>query len=85
VDYPSPNRKKTGITEQALLTNHKPEPHLRRRPSESTTLDTPLKIYCSSFVSFSGWLPILLTCHWNAERERIGGGQVGPICLRSHT
>uniref|UniRef100_A0A5K3FW38 Transposase n=1 Tax=Mesocestoides corti TaxID=53468 RepID=A0A5K3FW38_MESCO len=48
VEYPSPNRKKNGITEQALLTNQKPDPHVRRLPSESATLATPLTICCSS-------------------------------------
>uniref|UniRef100_A0A5K3EUN1 Frizzled domain-containing protein n=1 Tax=Mesocestoides corti TaxID=53468 RepID=A0A5K3EUN1_MESCO len=76
VEYPSPTRNKTGTTEQALLTNHKPEPHVRRLPSESATLATPLIIYCSSVMSFSGWLLIFLACHWNAERHRIGCGQV---------
>uniref|UniRef100_A0A5K3FPN8 Uncharacterized protein n=1 Tax=Mesocestoides corti TaxID=53468 RepID=A0A5K3FPN8_MESCO len=51
VDYPSPNRKKTGITEQALLTNQKPEPRVRGLPFESTTLATPLIIYCNTVVS----------------------------------
>uniref|UniRef100_A0A5K3FJH2 Ovule protein n=1 Tax=Mesocestoides corti TaxID=53468 RepID=A0A5K3FJH2_MESCO len=53
-EYPSPNRKKTGTTEQALFTNHKPELHVRHLPSESTTLATPLIIYsplsCPSLV-----------------------------------
>uniref|UniRef100_A0A5K3FPG4 Ovule protein n=1 Tax=Mesocestoides corti TaxID=53468 RepID=A0A5K3FPG4_MESCO len=34
-----------------LLTNHKPEPHVRCRPSKSTALVTPLIIYCFSFVT----------------------------------
>uniref|UniRef100_A0A5K3FSR4 Ovule protein n=1 Tax=Mesocestoides corti TaxID=53468 RepID=A0A5K3FSR4_MESCO len=76
VEYPNPNRKKTGTTEQVLLTNQKPEPHVRRLPSESTTLATPLIIYCISSMSFSGWLPSFLACHWNAEGRRIGCGQV---------
>uniref|UniRef100_A0A5K3FDW3 Ovule protein n=1 Tax=Mesocestoides corti TaxID=53468 RepID=A0A5K3FDW3_MESCO len=63
VDLRSSNRKKTGTTEQALLTNHKPEPLVRRRPSESVTLVTPLIMCCTSFVSFSGWLLIFLACH----------------------
>uniref|UniRef100_A0A5K3FCW1 Uncharacterized protein n=1 Tax=Mesocestoides corti TaxID=53468 RepID=A0A5K3FCW1_MESCO len=45
VEYPSPNKEKTGTTDKALLTNHKPEPHFRRLPSESTTLATPIIIY----------------------------------------
>uniref|UniRef100_A0A5K3FSJ9 Uncharacterized protein n=1 Tax=Mesocestoides corti TaxID=53468 RepID=A0A5K3FSJ9_MESCO len=57
VEYPSPNRKKTVTTEQALLTNQKPEPHVRRLPPESTMLATPLIIYCTSVVCFSGCLP----------------------------
>uniref|UniRef100_A0A5K3EHW2 EGF-like domain-containing protein n=1 Tax=Mesocestoides corti TaxID=53468 RepID=A0A5K3EHW2_MESCO len=85
---PSPNRKKTGTTQQALLANQKPEPGVRRLPSESTTLATPLIIYCTSVVSFSGWLLISLARHWNAERHRIGCGQVVQhVCalIRRHT
>uniref|UniRef100_A0A5K3FHH9 Uncharacterized protein n=1 Tax=Mesocestoides corti TaxID=53468 RepID=A0A5K3FHH9_MESCO len=63
VEYPSPNRKKTGTTEQALLTNQKPEPHVRHLPSESATLATPRIRYCSLVMSFSGWLLIFLACH----------------------
>uniref|UniRef100_A0A5K3FBA4 Ovule protein n=1 Tax=Mesocestoides corti TaxID=53468 RepID=A0A5K3FBA4_MESCO len=76
VEYPSPDRKKTGTTEQALLTNQKPEPRVRRLRSESTTLATSLIIYCSSVVSFSCWPLIFLACHWNTERHRIGCRQV---------
>uniref|UniRef100_A0A5K3F740 Ovule protein n=1 Tax=Mesocestoides corti TaxID=53468 RepID=A0A5K3F740_MESCO len=67
VEYPSPNRKKTDTTEQALLTNQKPEPRVRRLPSESATLATPLIIYCISSMSFSGWLPSFPACHWISE------------------
>uniref|UniRef100_A0A5K3FFB0 Optic atrophy 3 protein homolog n=1 Tax=Mesocestoides corti TaxID=53468 RepID=A0A5K3FFB0_MESCO len=88
VEYPSPNRKNTGTTEQDLLTNQKPEPHVRRLLSESATLATPLIICCTSVVSLSGWLLIFLVCHWNAERQRIGCGQVVQhVCalIRRHT
>uniref|UniRef100_A0A5K3FF79 Attachment glycoprotein n=1 Tax=Mesocestoides corti TaxID=53468 RepID=A0A5K3FF79_MESCO len=44
VEYTNPNTKKTGTREQTLLTNHQPEPHVMRLPSESTTLATPLII-----------------------------------------
>uniref|UniRef100_A0A5K3G2W5 Ovule protein n=1 Tax=Mesocestoides corti TaxID=53468 RepID=A0A5K3G2W5_MESCO len=73
---PSPNRKNIGTTEQALLTNQKLESHVRRLPSESTTLGSPLIIYCTSVVSFSNWLLIFLACHWNTEGHRISCSQV---------
>uniref|UniRef100_A0A5K3FHW5 Ovule protein n=1 Tax=Mesocestoides corti TaxID=53468 RepID=A0A5K3FHW5_MESCO len=76
VVYPSPNRKKIGTTEHSLLTNNNPGPHVRRLPSESTTLATPLIIYCMSSMSFSGWLHSFPACHWIAERHGIGRGQV---------
>uniref|UniRef100_A0A5K3F2F4 Uncharacterized protein n=1 Tax=Mesocestoides corti TaxID=53468 RepID=A0A5K3F2F4_MESCO len=64
--------KNRGTAEQALLTNHEPEPQVRRLPFESSTLATPLNTYNSLSVSFSGWLLIFLACHWNSERHRIG-------------
>uniref|UniRef100_A0A5K3FSJ6 Frizzled domain-containing protein n=1 Tax=Mesocestoides corti TaxID=53468 RepID=A0A5K3FSJ6_MESCO len=74
--------EKTSATERVFLTEHKPEPHVRSLTSQSTTLATPLAtpliIYCSSFMSFSGWLLVFLAGHRNAERHRSGG----PICLR---
>uniref|UniRef100_A0A5K3FCI9 Uncharacterized protein n=1 Tax=Mesocestoides corti TaxID=53468 RepID=A0A5K3FCI9_MESCO len=35
---------------------------------ESSTLGTPLIICCSSFMSFSSWLPIFLASHWIVGR-----------------
>uniref|UniRef100_A0A5K3FBS3 Uncharacterized protein n=1 Tax=Mesocestoides corti TaxID=53468 RepID=A0A5K3FBS3_MESCO len=54
------------------MTIQKPEPRVRRLPSESTTLATPLIIYCISSMSFSGWLSSFPACHWIAERHGIG-------------
>uniref|UniRef100_A0A5K3FBF6 Ovule protein n=1 Tax=Mesocestoides corti TaxID=53468 RepID=A0A5K3FBF6_MESCO len=51
VENQSSNRKETGTTEQISLTNHKPEPHIRRLPSESTTLATLFIISCTSFTT----------------------------------
>uniref|UniRef100_A0A5K3EFD6 Uncharacterized protein n=1 Tax=Mesocestoides corti TaxID=53468 RepID=A0A5K3EFD6_MESCO len=53
IECPMPNRKKSDTTGQALLINHLPESHIRRRPYKSTTLATPLIIYCSSLVYIS--------------------------------
>uniref|UniRef100_A0A5K3F115 Ovule protein n=1 Tax=Mesocestoides corti TaxID=53468 RepID=A0A5K3F115_MESCO len=64
---------KTGTTEQALLTNQKPEPHVRRLSSESATLATPLIIYCISSMSFSGWLPSFPACHSDAAANPVVG------------
>ncbi|VDD76469.1 unnamed protein product [Mesocestoides corti] len=69
IEYLSPSIKEAGKTDQALLTNHKPEPHVGASPSEFMTLATPLIVVCSSVVSFSGWLLIFLVCHWHTETE----------------
>uniref|UniRef100_A0A5K3FKT4 Protein S-acyltransferase n=1 Tax=Mesocestoides corti TaxID=53468 RepID=A0A5K3FKT4_MESCO len=60
---------KTCTREQALLTNQRPQPHVGRRLSESTTLATSLIVYCSSIVSFFAWLHIYLACNWKAETQ----------------
>uniref|UniRef100_A0A5K3FH11 Uncharacterized protein n=1 Tax=Mesocestoides corti TaxID=53468 RepID=A0A5K3FH11_MESCO len=72
VECTSPSVKKTYTSDKDLLTNHKPEPHVRRRPSESTTVATPLNIYRLLSASVSRRLDISLACHWNAERQWIG-------------
>uniref|UniRef100_A0A5K3EHC1 Uncharacterized protein n=1 Tax=Mesocestoides corti TaxID=53468 RepID=A0A5K3EHC1_MESCO len=69
--YPSPSVKKTGTTEQASLTNHKPEPHVRHRLSEYPTLAMPLTKSDLLNVSVSDWPPMFLACNWNAEKQRI--------------
>uniref|UniRef100_A0A5K3FF02 Uncharacterized protein n=1 Tax=Mesocestoides corti TaxID=53468 RepID=A0A5K3FF02_MESCO len=71
---------KTGTTEQSLLIIHKTEPHVRRRPPESTTLATPFSIHYSSFVSISDWPPIFLENRETQDWLRPGG----PTCLRSN-
>uniref|UniRef100_A0A5K3G3L6 PDDEXK_1 domain-containing protein n=1 Tax=Mesocestoides corti TaxID=53468 RepID=A0A5K3G3L6_MESCO len=43
----------TGATERALMTNHEPEPQVRRRPCEYTTLATRRIVYCP-------WLAVYL-------------------------
>uniref|UniRef100_A0A5K3FQZ0 Uncharacterized protein n=1 Tax=Mesocestoides corti TaxID=53468 RepID=A0A5K3FQZ0_MESCO len=53
IEYPSPNRKKTSTTAQALLANYKPEPQVRGHPSESTALAIPLIINSNSLVGCS--------------------------------
>uniref|UniRef100_A0A5K3EMX4 Glycosyl transferase n=1 Tax=Mesocestoides corti TaxID=53468 RepID=A0A5K3EMX4_MESCO len=45
IEYPSPSMNKTGTTEQALLTNHKPEPFIRHRLSAAHYIPL-LKIVC---------------------------------------
>uniref|UniRef100_A0A5K3G0V7 PINIT domain-containing protein n=1 Tax=Mesocestoides corti TaxID=53468 RepID=A0A5K3G0V7_MESCO len=48
VKSPSPSVKNIGKPEQALLTNHKPEPRFRWHPSKSFTLAELPIMYCSS-------------------------------------
>uniref|UniRef100_A0A5K3FLK2 Os01g0778700 protein n=1 Tax=Mesocestoides corti TaxID=53468 RepID=A0A5K3FLK2_MESCO len=82
VEYPSANRQNTSTTDHAALTTHKPEPHFRRLPSVSTTLATPLIIYCSS-VHVLLWLAASLfrmPLDRRETRDWLRPG--GPTCLR---
>uniref|UniRef100_A0A5K3EWU5 Uncharacterized protein n=1 Tax=Mesocestoides corti TaxID=53468 RepID=A0A5K3EWU5_MESCO len=65
--YAVDGRNGTGFIDNSQSSNT-----CRCRLFNCTALATPLIIYCSSLVSFSGWLPIFLACHWDAERQRIG-------------
>uniref|UniRef100_A0A5K3FE38 Ovule protein n=1 Tax=Mesocestoides corti TaxID=53468 RepID=A0A5K3FE38_MESCO len=78
-EYLSPGIEKTGAAKKDLLTNHKPEPNVRHRPSESTTLAAQLITHRFIYMSVSDWLHVFLACHWNTKAQRIG-----PICLRPH-
>uniref|UniRef100_A0A5K3FSN6 Uncharacterized protein n=1 Tax=Mesocestoides corti TaxID=53468 RepID=A0A5K3FSN6_MESCO len=69
VEYPKPSIKETGRAEEALLANHKTEPFVTRRSSESFKLAASLIIYCFPCVSASDWLHIFLAYHSNAETE----------------
>uniref|UniRef100_A0A5K3FCX6 Ovule protein n=1 Tax=Mesocestoides corti TaxID=53468 RepID=A0A5K3FCX6_MESCO len=53
-EYPSSSMQQNGKTKQALLTNNKPEPHVRRGSSESNSLPTPPIIYPFLNVFVSG-------------------------------
>uniref|UniRef100_A0A5K3FW61 cDNA n=1 Tax=Mesocestoides corti TaxID=53468 RepID=A0A5K3FW61_MESCO len=70
--------KKTGKTEQALLTYHKPEPQVSRRPPESTTLATSPIIYCSSIVCL--WLAAYIPLESRETQNWLR--PCGPMCLR---
>uniref|UniRef100_A0A5K3F4B6 Uncharacterized protein n=1 Tax=Mesocestoides corti TaxID=53468 RepID=A0A5K3F4B6_MESCO len=56
VEYPSPSIKETGTTEQALLTNRKPEPHFSAfHPSPPRWPRRPL-------YTAPQWCPSLVGC-----------------------
>uniref|UniRef100_A0A5K3FGE3 Mos1 transposase HTH domain-containing protein n=1 Tax=Mesocestoides corti TaxID=53468 RepID=A0A5K3FGE3_MESCO len=68
-----------------LLHNHKPKPHVRLRPTESTTLAALLIKNRYSHVSVSRWLHVFLACHSDINRQGIDYDRRGPICQRPYT
>uniref|UniRef100_A0A5K3FHK9 Uncharacterized protein n=1 Tax=Mesocestoides corti TaxID=53468 RepID=A0A5K3FHK9_MESCO len=76
--------KMASTIEQALLTSHKSELHVRRRPFESTTLAAPIILYRFSCVSV--WLSAYPP-RMPLERKTDRGLAVlhGPVCLRPNT
>uniref|UniRef100_A0A5K3ELI9 Anoctamin n=1 Tax=Mesocestoides corti TaxID=53468 RepID=A0A5K3ELI9_MESCO len=68
--------KNAATTEQTLLTNHKPEQYIRRRPSESTFLATALIICHFSIVVVSNWLPIFLEWPWERIETELAEASV---------
>uniref|UniRef100_A0A5K3FEG7 Uncharacterized protein n=1 Tax=Mesocestoides corti TaxID=53468 RepID=A0A5K3FEG7_MESCO len=63
--------KKTGITGQAILTNHMPDPNVGTvHPSSSRWPRRPL--YTAPHLCLLVWLPIFHRCLWYTERQRTG-------------
>uniref|UniRef100_A0A5K3F8U0 Fructose-bisphosphate aldolase n=1 Tax=Mesocestoides corti TaxID=53468 RepID=A0A5K3F8U0_MESCO len=50
VEYPGPSVNKTGAAELELLTNHKPEPHVKRHPPHCLRLLYTVSHACLSLV-----------------------------------
>uniref|UniRef100_A0A5K3FIL5 Uncharacterized protein n=1 Tax=Mesocestoides corti TaxID=53468 RepID=A0A5K3FIL5_MESCO len=74
VEYQSPCVKNTGTTEEALLTNHNQEPHVRWHPSGSTTL---------ALIHVLLWLAAFLSrMPLNRRETRDWLRPGGPTCLR---
>uniref|UniRef100_A0A5K3FL90 Uncharacterized protein n=1 Tax=Mesocestoides corti TaxID=53468 RepID=A0A5K3FL90_MESCO len=73
--------RQTGTTEPALLTNHKPEPHIRCLRFQYPIMTASRIAYSFSSVRFTRWLQIFLVSHSNSHRQVICWARHDLTCL----